>query len=179
MLTPENQLQLPITGRLAGIDFGTARIGVAISDPSQQWSSPLETRPCTAWTKNVPLAAQDARYFVELAQREQIVGWVVGLPLHTSGAASEKSKQAISFGNRLAKATGLPVNWIDERFTTAAAREILNASSLSGSKRKSMLDKIAAQVILKTYLESGRTRHGGGAARFNPCLDDRLETPPE
>ena len=159
MLTPDNQPLLPTTGRLAGIDFGTARIGVAICDPSQKWASPLETRQCTAWTADVPLAAADADYFRQLAASEQLVGWVVGLPLHASGDPSEKSKQAVSFGNGLSQATDLPVNWVDERFTTAAAREILNASNLSGKKRKAALDKIAAQVILQTHLESDRGRH--------------------
>lgn len=159
MLTPDNQPTLPKTGRLAGIDFGTARIGVAVCDPSQKWSSPLETRQCTAWTPEVPLAAADANYFRQLAVSEQLVGWVVGLPLHTSGDPSEKSEQAVSFGNALSQATELPVNWMDERFTTAAAREILNAGNLSAKKRKSALDKIAAQVILQTFLDSDRSRH--------------------
>ena len=159
MLTPDNQPLLPNSGRLAGIDFGTARIGVAICDPSQQWASPLETRQCTAWTADVPLAAADADYFRQLAATERLVGWVVGLPLHASGDPSDKSRQAVSFGDALSEATDLPVNWMDERFTTAAAREILNASNLSGKKRKAALDKIAAQVILKTYLESDRSRH--------------------
>jgi putative Holliday junction resolvase len=89
------------------------------------------------------LASADAAYFRDLADREQIVGWVVGLPLHTSGDPSEKSEQAVSFGNALFLTTGLPVNWIDERFTTAAAREILNAGNLSPKKRKAALDKIS------------------------------------
>jgi len=159
MLTPDNQPLLPKTGRLAGVDFGTARIGVAVCDPSQRWSSPLETRQCTAWTEEVPLDTADGEYFRQLAESEQLVGWVVGLPLHASGDASEKSEQAVSFGNALSQATDLPVNWMDERFTTAAAREILNAGNLSPKKRKAALDKIAAQVILQTFLESDRNRH--------------------
>jgi len=130
MLTPDNQPLLPKTGRLAGVDFGTARIGVAVCDPSQRWSSPLETRQCTAWTEEVPLDTADGEYFRQLAESEQLVGWVVGLPLHASGDASEKS-----------------------------AREILNAGNLSPKKRKAALDKIAAQVILQTFLESDRNRH--------------------
>jgi putative Holliday junction resolvase len=159
MLTPDNQPTLPITGRLAGIDFGTARIGVAVCDPSQKWSSPLDIRHCTAWTPEVPLADSDAEYFRQLATDEHLVGWVVGLPLHASGDASEKSEQAVSFGNALSQATDLPINWMDERFTTAAAREILNAGNLSAKKRKAALDKIAAQVILQSFLDSDRSRH--------------------
>ena len=148
---PDSVAPLPSSGRIAGIDFGTVRMGVAISDPSQTWSSPLETY-------QVRNPEADAQFFQSLAERESLVGWVVGLPLHTSGQPSKKSNQAVKFGQWIAKATELPVNWIDERFTTAAAREMLNASSMSGKKKKASLDKIAAQVILSTYLESDRTK---------------------
>ena len=149
--TPQSTTPLPSSGRLAGIDFGTVRIGIAISDPSQTWASPLETY-------QVRSPDLDAEFFQALAEREMLVGWVIGLPLHTSGQPSKKSNQAVAFGQWIANATSLPVNWIDERFTTAAAREMLNSSSMSGKKKKSHLDKIAAQVILSTYLESDRTK---------------------
>lgn len=148
--TPETVTALPSLGRLAGIDFGTVRIGIAISDPSQTWASPLQTYQVRA--PNL-----DAKFFRTLAKGEGLVGWVIGLPLHTSGQPSKKSNQTVKFGQWIAKTTSLPVNWIDERFTTAAAREMLNASSMSGKKKKASLDKIAAQVILSTYLESDRT----------------------
>lgn len=153
MLTPDNQPALPSSGRLAGIDFGTVRVGVAISDFSQQWSSPLET-----WQRKNE--TQDAEHVRTLVATEQIVGWVVGLPLHTSGQASEKSEEAVAFGNWLSEVTELPVNWIDERFSTAMAREILSQSQVSGAKKKAALDRIAAQVILKTWLDT--PRHGTG-----------------
>ena len=165
MLDPATQIPLPASGRLAGIDYGTARIGVAISDISQHWASPLETWQCSGTT----MSSSDEAHFKKLATAEELVGWVVGLPLHISGQPSEKSVEAIAFGNWLSEKTGLGVNWIDERFTTAAAREILNASSLSGKKRKAKLDQIAAQVILKTYLESDRSRI---VAPIDQTLDD-------
>lgn len=148
--TPDSADPLPNQGRLAGIDFGTVRIGIAISDVSQKWASPLETY-------QVRGVDRDAQFFVGLADRESLAGWVVGLPLHTSGQPSKKSNQAVKFGQWISAATSLPVNWIDERFTTAAAREMLGASSMSGKKKKANLDKIAAQVILATYLESDRS----------------------
>lgn len=159
-LTPESALPLPNGGRLAGIDFGTVRIGIAISDPSQKWASPLETYQ----VRNADL---DAAFFVALADRESLVGWVIGLPLHTSGQPSKKSNQAVKFGQWISSATSLPVNWIDERFTTAAAREMLGASSMSGKKKKANLDKIAAQVILATYLDSDRS-----SGKKNHSLED-------
>lgn len=140
---------LPSSGRIAGIDFGTVRIGIAISDPSQTWASPLETY-------QVRNAELDGAYFCELATREALVGWVIGLPLHTSGQPSKKSNQAVKFGQWITQTTNLPVDWMDERFTTAAAREMLSASSMSGKKKKANLDKIAAHVILASFLESDR-----------------------
>jgi putative Holliday junction resolvase len=134
-------------GRIAGVDFGTVRIGVAVSDFSQTISSPLEVYQ----RRSVDL---DGQYFVDLVKRESIVGFVVGLPVHMSGQASEKSRQAVQFGNWLRRVTRVPVTWFDERFTTTMAREILNQSPLSGKKRKAMLDKLAAQILLSAYLES-------------------------
>ena len=135
-------------GRLAGIDYGTVRIGVAISDPSQTIASPLEVYT----RQNVDL---DAKYFKELARSEELVGFVVGLPVHMSGDESEKSKEAVTFGVWLFELTNVPVTWIDERYSTAMAREMLNQSNLSGKKRKAQLDKLAAQILLSTYLDSG------------------------
>lgn len=144
----EPPIRLPKTGRLGGIDFGTVRIGVAISDPSQQFASPLETYT----RRSEPL---DQKYFCQLVKTERLVGWVVGLPIHMSGDASQKSQEAVAFGKWLSDSTELPVAWIDERYSTAMAREILNQSKLSGKKRKAQLDKIAAQVLLSAYLERG------------------------
>ena len=72
-----------------------------------------------------------------------------------SGDESEKSREAVKFGKWLKQSTGLPVSWVDERYTTSMAREMLSHSPLSGKKRKAQLDKLAAQILLATYLESG------------------------
>lgn len=138
---------LPKQGRLAGIDFGLARIGVAICDPGQQFASPLEIYH----RRNQRL---DAEYFEKLCQSETLVGFVVGLPVHMSGDESEMSAQARRFGEWLAELTQLPVAFIDERYTTAMAREILRGSPLSAKKRKAQLDKLAAQILLAAFLES-------------------------
>ena len=139
---------LPPEGRLLGIDYGTVRIGIAISDHSQTIASPLETYT----RRNSTL---DAGHFVDLVKLEKIVGLVVGLPVHMSGDESEKSREAIQFGKWLQQSTGQPVTWVDERYTTSMAREMLSHSPLSGKKRKAQLDKLAAQILLATYLESG------------------------
>ncbi len=144
------QTTIPTTGRLLGIDFGTVRVGVAICDESQSIASPHETYN----RRNEKL---DADYFVKLVDETHAVGFVVGLPLHMSGDESQKSQEARQFGDWINQVTGLPVDWIDERYSTAFAKEKLAASNLSAKQRKSRLDKIAAQAILATYLDSDRS----------------------
>lgn len=144
---------LPSIGRLAGIDFGTVRIGIAVSDHDQVIASPLETYQCRG-------AEPDSAFFKKLVTRESLCGFVLGLPVHMSGDESQKSQQARAFGSWLSNQTGLPIGWMDERFTTALARELMSKSGLSGKARKAKLDKIAAQLILSAYLEnrSGENR---------------------
>jgi putative Holliday junction resolvase len=137
----------PAAGRLAGIDFGTVRIGIALTDASRLVASPYEN-----YTRRSP--ELDARYFRELADQEAIQGFVVGLPIHASGHESEKSRQARQFGEWLRNVTGRPVRWFDERYTTAHARELLGDSPLSGPKRRRRLDMLAAQILLASFLEA-------------------------
>lgn len=143
----ENSELVPTTGRLLGIDFGTVRVGIAICDESQSIASPLETY-------NRRTDALDTQYFQKLVTDHQVVGVVVGLPLHMSGDESAKSAEARQYGNWLQSVTGIPVSWVDERYSTAFAREMLSGSNLSTKKRKERLDKVAAQAILMAYLES-------------------------
>ncbi len=145
------ETKLPDRGRLLGIDFGTVRIGLAICDPSQSIASPLTVYH----RRNEKL---DSQFFNHLVSQEQVVGLVIGLPLHLSGQASEKSLQASEYGRRLAAQTGLPIAWVDERFSTSMARGILSQSSMSGKKKKAQLDKLAAQIILTVYLETIQQR---------------------
>lgn len=137
---------IPQSGRVVGIDYGTVRIGIAISDPGQSIASPMEILQSRGDQGN-------AKYFRSLILEESPVGFVVGLPLHMSGESSGKSREAVAFGRWLRQLTGLPVAFTDERYSTAMAKEICRQLGLSGSKRKAHLDKIAAQVILASWLE--------------------------
>ena len=143
--TPRQE-PIPESGRVLGIDFGTARIGVAVSDPGQSIASPLEIR-------QVQNQESDGRYFQKLVKEERAVGFVVGLPVHMSGDASKKSREAVAFGKWLRELTGIPVAFNDERYSTAMAKDICAQLGLKGPKRKAHLDKIAAQVILASWLE--------------------------
>lgn len=145
--TSENAI--PVAGRLAGIDFGTVRIGIAICDPSQHWVSPLET-----YTRRS--TSLDQAYFAKLAEQEQLVGWIVGLPIHCDGQESQKSAEARKFANQLAELTSLPIALFDERFTTAEARRLLQATELSSHQKKKRVDGLAAHLILTHFLDSRR-----------------------
>jgi putative Holliday junction resolvase len=147
---------LPRTGRLAGIDFGTVRIGVAVTDPDQRLASPLEI-----YTRR-GLAA-DGAWFQRLVAEERLIGFVVGLPVHTTGQESQKSQEARQFAKWLTELTNLPVRLFDERFTTANAEAMLLDAGLTRKRRKERLDKLAAQILLMAYLDSTRTEAEPGA----------------
>jgi putative pre-16S rRNA nuclease len=134
--------------RLLGVDYGTVRIGLAVTDSDRVIASPLEVRE-----RKGPDA--DVAYFRVLVEREQIGGIVVGLPLHTSGREGVKAEEARAFGGWLKGVTGLPVVYADERFSTAFAESALWAAGLTHKKRKQRRDAVAAQVMLQAFLEAG------------------------
>lgn len=137
----------PATGRIAAIDYGTVRLGVAICDPERRFASPLDN-----YTRRS--ADLDAKFLAELARRERIVGWIVGLPVHGHGGESQKSIEARRFGRWVADATRLPVAYYDERFTTVQADEILGQAQFTKKQRQARRDKLAAQILLTAYLEA-------------------------
>jgi putative holliday junction resolvase len=141
----------PAQGRLAGIDFGTVRIGLAVSDPDRRLASPYEIYH----RRNT---AADAEYFRQFVREERIVGFVVGLPVHTSGEESQKSAEARVFGKWLHQVTGQPIRYYDERYTSVLAEQSLMEARLTRKRRKMRLDKVAAQLILAAYLESSHHR---------------------
>jgi putative holliday junction resolvase len=135
------------SGRIAGIDFGTVRVGIATADLGQAIASPYETYQRRG-------EESDRARFQRLVKDEQIVRFVVGLPIHLDGRESQKSSEARQFGQWLTETTGVPVEFFDERFTTTEAEQVLSAAHLSKKKRKARLDKLAAQIMLTAYLES-------------------------
>ena len=129
--------QVPSEGALFGIDFGTKRIGIAISNPEQTISMPLE---------NYTLRKQDLdeEWLRQLARGYSVKGLVVGLPVHMSGDEGGKAKQAAT--------TGLPVTWWDERYSSSVADIRMDQAGVSKKRRKAQRDQMAAQVILQSFL---------------------------
>jgi len=134
--------------RIAGIDYGTVRIGIATADTEVGIAGPYENYT----RRSKPL---DAEYFATLAKEERIGRFVVGLPVHLHGGESQKSTEARAFGQWLAKVTGVEVQYFDERFTSAEADEVLGAAKLTKKKRQARRDQLAAQIMLTAYMESG------------------------
>jgi putative Holliday junction resolvase len=136
------------TGRIAGIDYGTVRIGIATADLDVGIASPYETY-------NRRSTALDGEYFRTLAKEERLLKFVVGLPVHTSGHDSQKSQEARQFGQWLAELTQLPVEYFDERYTSLEAEQILSQANFTKKRRKARIDQLAAQIMLSAYLEAG------------------------
>jgi putative pre-16S rRNA nuclease len=134
--------------RIAGIDYGTVRIGVALADTEIGIAGPYEN-----YNRRTP--ALDAEYFQRLAKEERIGRFVVGLPVHLSGAESQKSTEARTFGEWLGGVTGVQIEYFDERFTTSEADELLGRVKFTKKQRQARRDQLAAQIMLAGYLEAG------------------------
>jgi putative Holliday junction resolvase len=139
----------PDRGRLLGIDFGTVRVGLAVTDPDRIIASPHDT-----YTRRDDV--KDAEFYRSLVTSERIVGLVVGLPLHTGGEEGIKAKEAREYGAWLAAVTGLPVAFWDERCTSSAAHDALIDAGVKHKKRKGKIDRIAAQLILQGFVDNNR-----------------------
>jgi putative Holliday junction resolvase len=134
--------------RIAGIDYGTVRIGIATADLTVGIAGPYDTYT----RRNERL---DAEYFRRLAKEERISRFVVGLPVHLSGGESQKSAEARAFGAWLEQTTSVPVEYFDERYTSSEAERHLLDAGLTKKRRKEKLDQLAAQIMLTAYLEAG------------------------
>ena len=133
---------------LLGVDFGSVRVGLAISDPDRKMAFALAT-----YTRRN--REQDAAYFLEVVQTESIGHIIVGLPLHLDGREGRKAGEARAFGQWLGEVTGLPVVFWDERFTTVEAGAHLWSAGLTHKRRKARRDQLAAQILLQAYLDAG------------------------
>jgi putative holliday junction resolvase len=136
-----------VSGRLLGIDYGTVRVGLAVSDRDRMIASPIATRE----RKD---AESDAAFFRELVKKEEIVALVVGLPVHLDGREGVKAIESRKYGAWLKETTSLPVVFADERFTSVDAESALWNAGLTHKKRKQRRDRVAAQIMLQAYLDA-------------------------
>ena len=133
-----------------GIDFGERRIGVALSDPTATLATPLETlvrRP----GKRPPLKALE-----ELARAHDVERLVVGLPIDLAGEEDDWCRAVRTSAEELARRLAVPVDYVDERFTSVVAERAVRGSGLSRTKRerKERVDRAAAALILQRWLDA-------------------------
>lgn len=136
-------------GRILGIDFGKARIGLAISDPGQRIAFPV----------GMIQVAQDFKATVEKIRTEiapypQIDIIVLGLPLQLNGKEGEMATLVRSFGQVLQESFSLPVMFWDERLTSAQVERLLRDAGMNRKKRTIHSDEMAAATILQNYLDT-------------------------
>jgi putative Holliday junction resolvase len=129
-----------------GIDHGGKRIGLAISDAGGKVAFPAGTLE----SKGIKRDLAAIRELVEARQVERIV---VGLPVHMDGRHGRQAQAAQAFAEQLARELGLPVDTLDERWTTKEAERALQATGRKGRKKRSVVDSVAAALLLRTYLE--------------------------
>lgn len=136
--------------RTLGLDLGDKRIGVALSDEEGRFAFPK------GFVDNLGLERSVAAVCALIVEHD-VRSVVVGLPLHMDGRAGEGAKRARRFAERVAEASGRPVELLDERWTTLEAERMLRREQPRGRKaaraRKQQVDAVAASIILRTFLE--------------------------
>lgn len=136
--------------RILGLDYGERRIGVAISDPTGTTGQPL-----TVIDKRDP--GSDIKSISDLIDEYGVDEVVVGLPISLSGEIGPQAQAVLEFVEELKVELKVPVKTWDERLTTLAAGRTLKESDVKRKRRKEVVDKVAAAIILQGYLDSKRT----------------------
>ena len=132
--------------KIMSVDFGDSRTGIAVCDKSEFLASPLTV----IFEKNFDRCLEKT---ADLAKQEQAELIVVGFPKNMNNTVGERAEKCTLFGDRLHEITGIEVVMWDERLTTNAAEQILIESGVRRENRKSVIDKIAAVLILQGYLD--------------------------
>lgn len=131
-----------------GLDVGDVRIGVAVSDLMGLTANPRET-----YVRKKDDINADIAYFCEYAKREDADAFVLGLPKNMDGSEGPRAEVTRQFGDMLAAESVLPVIYQDERLTTVSAERMLIEADVRREKRKQVIDKVAATIILQSYLD--------------------------
>jgi putative Holliday junction resolvase len=143
-----------VTGRVLAVDYGTRRVGLALSDPTGVALEPLPPLPRRG-------DDQAAREVAAVAQRADARTIVVGLPLRTDGTEGPEAAAARAFARKVARYTQAAVRLWDERFTTQQADRLLVGSGLRRERRRTVRDGVAAALLLQSYLQAERNAATG------------------
>ena len=134
-------------GRILGIDYGSKRIGLAITDASQIIASPFKT----VTTHNLELQIAELSRIIE---EEDVCQIVIGLPLGLKGNYTTQTKKTEQFADLIRKEIDLPVSFYDERLTSVQAKRILQSEGKQPSREKELVDETAAAIMLQAFLDS-------------------------
>ena len=137
--------------RVLGLDVGTRRIGVALSD-----ALGLTAQGLTVLERST--MAQDVEAVCKVIGEQGVEAVVVGWPLALSGKPGPQAPRVEAFVQALRRRVGMPIALLDERFTTAQGERVLLEADVSRRRRKQLVDQLAAQLILQQYLEQERVR---------------------
>jgi putative Holliday junction resolvase len=137
-------------GRVLGVDLGSKRIGFAVSDPDRMISSSLRMVECQS-------DRQIHNVIIEAIKESGAELCVIGFPLNMDGSKGPAAQRAQKFRDELADAQAVPVVLWDERLTTKSALDVLIEAGTRREKRKGLVDKIAAQIMLQGYLDAHTT----------------------
>lgn len=137
-------------GRVLGIDLGSVRIGIALSDPSRTVASPHSV------VRRSRDHATDHRAILDMVRAEEVTAIVVGLPLSMSGASGPAARAAQAEIEELQTAVGADILVIahDERLTTVTAERSLGNARMKRARRREVVDKVAAAVMLQSWLDA-------------------------
>lgn len=145
-----NMARLP-KGRVLGVDAGTVRTGIAVSDETGF----LARAVCTIKAKG---RRELAEKICEQAREYSVRAIVMGNPINMNGTRGESAERIEKLAELLRELSGLEVILFDERCTTMAAAQILNLTDTRNQKRKAIIDPLSAEIILQNYLDSERTK---------------------
>lgn len=134
-------------GRILGIDYGTKRVGIAISDPMGMLATPLSVETVRSVDEAIQVVCR-------IARERGVVQIIVGIPINMNGSSGPMALEAGKFVELLRTASGLPVDITDERLSTSLVERMLVDADVSRGRRKEVRDKLAAQVILQGYLDA-------------------------
>ncbi len=135
---------------IMSVDFGDTRTGIAVCGKSELMASPVGVITEKDFDKCIDKTADMAK-----KQRAEMI--VVGYPKNMNGTIGERAEKCQLFAEKLEKVTGCPVELWDERCTTISAHNYLNTTNTRGKKRKSVVDAVAATIILESYLGYRKT----------------------
>ena len=134
--------------RILALDIGDVRIGLAVSDPLGITANPLET-----YVRKKNDEEADCAYIAALAKERGVEQFVLGLPINMDGTEGVRVEKTRAFAACLAKHSDLPIDYQDERLTTVTAERVLIEQGVRREKRKDVIDKVAATIILRCYLD--------------------------